>query len=301
MKPRSKTIHIRACRSLDELGVCVKLHGEVWGLDDRDVIPHRLYVVATRVGGQVIGAFDTSREGADPEGDASSLIGFALALPGFAQDSGSPWQPSVVKAPLLASPVHAIHPYLHSHLLAVDPKYRNQGIGRRLKLFQREEALSRGIVRMEWTFDPLEIKNSYLNIHRLGVIVRRYAADLYGVSSSRLQGTLPTDRLYAEWWMESQRVKSAVEGKPVLSPAVEMSIVVPRAVADWKAGHGERERALEVQRKNHGLFKQGFARGLAVVGFRVDTEGNGIFQLGRIEASPEGLQATKLSGTAAAL
>ncbi len=117
-------------------------------------------------------------------------------------------------------------PYLHSHMLAVEPDYRNQGIGRRLKLFQREEALGRGITRMEWTFDPLEIKNSFLNVGKLGAIVRRYAVNFYGVSSSRLHGQVPTDRLYAEWWLDSDWVCSALDGKPAAVGAVEQEIIV---------------------------------------------------------------------------
>ena len=100
-------------------------------------------------------------------------------------------------------------------MLAVNPDYRNQGIGRRLKLFQRDEALARGNGRMEWTFDPLEIKNAFLNIAKLGAVVRRYAPNFYGVTSSRLHGQVPTDRLYAEWWLESDWVSSALGGKPI--------------------------------------------------------------------------------------
>ncbi len=80
------------------------------------------------------------------------------------------------------------------------------GLGAQLKLEQRREALSRGIRLMEWTFDPLEIKNAHLNIHKLGAIVRCYHVNFYGVSSSRLQGGLPTDRLVAEWYLDLDRV-----------------------------------------------------------------------------------------------
>lgn len=177
----SRPIVIRPCEGLEELDACVQLHTDVWGYPDRDVVPRRVFIVVQKIGGQVIGAFD---------GD--SLVGFAMALPGISEG----------------------RPYLHSHMLGVDPDYRNQGIGRRLKLFQREEALGRGITRMEWTFDPLEIKNSFLNIARLGTIVRRYAPDFYGVTSSRLHGHVPTDRVYAEWWLDSDWVCSALKGSP---------------------------------------------------------------------------------------
>jgi predicted GNAT superfamily acetyltransferase len=166
-------------------------------------------------------------------------------------------------------------------MLAVKPDYRNQGIGRRLKLFQREDALSRGIRRMEWTFDPLEIKNSFLNLAKLGAIVRRYAANFYGVSSSRLHGQVPTDRLYAEWWLDSDWVCSALGGKPVPVLAVEQEIPVPHQIAYWRESPVDQERILDIQSKNREHFTQAFSRGLAVVGFRIDAGGNGIFQLGR--------------------
>jgi predicted GNAT superfamily acetyltransferase len=166
-------------------------------------------------------------------------------------------------------------------MLAVNPNYRNQGIGRRLKLFQREEALARGIKRMEWTFDPLEIKNSYLNIAKLGTIVRRYEPNFYGVSSSRLHGEVPTDRLCAEWWLDSDWVNSALGGKPVALPAVEQEIAVPHQVAHWRHSAADQDRVLEIQTINREGFEQAFARKLTVFGFKIDAEGNGIFQLGQ--------------------
>ena len=113
-------ILIRPCQGFEELAACVQLQVDVWGYGDRDVVPRRVFIVGQKIGGQVIGAFDTGLPGTSPQGDADSLVGFAMALPGI---SGG-------------------RPYLHSHMLAVNPDYRNQGIGRRLKLFQREEALA---------------------------------------------------------------------------------------------------------------------------------------------------------------
>ena len=80
------------------------------------------------------------------------------------------------------------HPYLHSHMVAVKEGYRNIGLGRKLKLFQRDDAIARGYELMEWTFDPLEIKNSYFNLERLGAIARRYNVNQYGITNSPLQG-----------------------------------------------------------------------------------------------------------------
>jgi predicted GNAT superfamily acetyltransferase len=141
---------------------------------------------------------------------------------------------------------------------------------------------------MEWTFDPLEIKNSFLNIHRLGAIVRRYTPNFYGVSSSRLQGGLPTDRLHAEWWMQSDRVQailsgaSSAPGAPQATPeTIIETVMVPHEIARWKASESEQPRARKVQAENRQRLQEAFARGLAVIGFRTDAEGNGIFELGK--------------------
>jgi len=97
-------------------------------------------------------------------------------------------------------------------MTAVLEDYRDRGIGRRLKLFQRDDALARGIALVEWTFDPLEVKNAYFNLVRLGAIARRYLPNVYGVTSSPLHGGIPTDRLVAEWWLASPRVKAILAG-----------------------------------------------------------------------------------------
>ena len=91
-------------------------------------------------------------------------------------------------------------------MLGVMKEYRDAGVGRMLKLEQRKDALARGIELMEWTFDPLEIKNAYFNMERLGAIVRRFVLNQYGTTSSKLHAGLPTDRCIAEWWLASPRV-----------------------------------------------------------------------------------------------
>jgi predicted GNAT superfamily acetyltransferase len=242
----ANAIEIRGCSATAELEACVALQKTVWNFSDLDLVPLRMFVVALKIGGQVIGAFDGQR-----------LIGFALSIPG--SRSG--------------------HPYLHSHMLAVLEQYRNLGLGRRLKLAQREEALSRNFELMEWTFDPLEIKNAHLNIARLGAISRRYNINQYGMSSSPLQGGLPTDRLVAEWWLRSRRVESVLNGNQTKIASQE-SIEVPAEIYAWKASPTERERARQVQSRNREEFLQAFASGLAVLGYERDRQGNGKFLLG---------------------
>jgi predicted GNAT superfamily acetyltransferase len=254
----SGAIKIRSCSGFDELEACVQLQIETWGYDETDVIPRKTFLVAQTIGGQVFGAFDTEIGG----DSAESIVGFVFSLPGVKSALGLP------------------QAYLHSHMLAVKEAYRNRGLGKQLKVEQRREALSRGIRHMEWTFDPLEIKNAFLNISRLGAIVRSYRENFYGVSSSRLQAGLPTDRLVAEWRLDSRRVHSILAGHPKTEQVIEERIQVPAQIYEWKATEDGKDRALAVQLENRTKFQQAFSRGLAVLGFTRDAEGNGVFELG---------------------
>ena len=256
-------ISIRHCSGFDDFEACVQLQVETWGYDESELIPRKTFLLAQKIGGQVVGAFDTHPANSQSPEQPESLVGFAMSLPGVKTESGQ------------------ARPYLHSHMLAVREGYRNRGLGVKLKREQRLEAISRGIFHMEWTFDPLEIKNAFLNIHRLGAVVRSYRPDFYGVSSSRLQGGLPTDRLVAEWWLDTPRVIAAIQGSPVTPQEDQEQIVVPAAIYQWKADDRHRDRAREVQAENRRRFQQAFAEGLAVVAFTRDAEGNGTFHLGR--------------------
>jgi predicted GNAT superfamily acetyltransferase len=241
---------VRKCQGLEEMRACVALQKEVWKLTDIELVPVRMFVVGEKVGGQVIGAFDRG-----------TLVGFAFALPG----------------------IRGGHSFLYSQMLAVRERYRNSGLGRRLKLFQREEALARGFALMEWTFDPLEIKNGYLNLVKLGAIARRYNVNQYGVTSSFLQGGLPTDRLVAEWWLKSKRVEALLATGVKPSFEVLEAIFVPAQIYDWKSKPETRARAQVLQDRNRQAFLKAFAAGLAALGYERDPEGNGRFLLGRWE------------------
>jgi len=245
-------VTIRKCEALAEMQACFALQKEVWKFADADLVPVRMFVVASKIGGHVIGAFD------DKE-----LIGFALAIPGMRNG----------------------HCYLHSHMLAVRQQYRNGGLGRRMKLYQREDALARGFELMEWTFDPLEIKNAYLNIEKLGAIARRYNVDQYGITSSPLQGGLPTDRLVAEWWMKSKRVEAVLADAPRAKFECRTRIDVPAEIYEWKAAAATRAQALAVQGSNRERFNRAFAEGLSVLGYERDERGNGRFLLGEWDES----------------
>jgi predicted GNAT superfamily acetyltransferase len=237
---------IRRCESLEEMQAAYALQKEVWKFNDGELVPVRIFVLANKIGGHVMGAFD---------GD--EMVSFALALP--ASRNG--------------------HTYLHSQMLAVRLQYRNAGLGRRMKLYQREDALARGFALMEWTFDPLEIKNAYLNIEKLGAIARRYNVNQYGITSSPLQGSLPSDRLVAEWWMKSRRVEKVLADGRRPPCRAEVHIDVPAEIYEWKSSEASRAQALAVQQRNREQFLQAFERGLAVLGYERDKRDDGRFLL----------------------
>jgi predicted GNAT superfamily acetyltransferase len=243
-----ENIVIRHCKELNELRTCVALQKEIWNFTDAELVPLRMFVVAGKVGGQVMGAFD-----------GSEMVGFALSVPG----------------------TRSGHVYLHSHMLAVRKEHRNGGLGRRLKLLQREDALARGIDLIEWTFDPLEIKNAYLNIEKLGAIARRYNINQYGITSSPLQGGLPSDRLIAEWWLKSRRVESLLATGKNASFNQQLEIAVPAQIYEWKATPETRSQAQQVQERNREQFLRAFDGELAVLGYERDSAGNGKFLLGK--------------------
>lgn len=225
-------IEIRQLFHLDEFRDVLRLQKTIWDFADIELLPLRFLVVVSKVGGHVFGAYD----GAD-------MIGFCFAIPGVKTGG---------------------RPYLHSHMLGVLPNYHNAGIGRRLKLRQRDEALGRGITLMEWTFDPLEVKNAFFNVERLGAIVRRYHENQYGITASPLHGGLPTDRCVAEWYLDSSRVRRLLEGEQLKHHPVER-IAYPADIARIRAE--ENPRAREIQRANGEKFRAAFARGLAATGF----------------------------------
>jgi predicted GNAT superfamily acetyltransferase len=229
----SEGIIVRKCAGIEEFQRCVTLQKEIWGEEDLEVEPATLFVVAAETGGQVLGAFDGGR-----------LVGYTLALVGFANGTV----------------------FLHSHMTGVHGDYRNRGVGRALKLYQREEALGRGIRLIVWTFDPLETRNAHFNLNRLGAIARKYLPNLYGLTSSPLHLRLPTDRLWAEWQLDSARVVAAVSGLEKEPEAAPAMIEVPAELDRWK--QSDTAEVAKVQARIREEFTAWFARGYAAVGVR---------------------------------
>ncbi len=227
-------IEVRPLSDVGEFREVVRLQREIWGFSEVDALPVRLFVVCRKIGGQVFGAFDGGR-----------MIGFCVSLPALHHGASGGI-------------------YLHSNMLGVTDGYRNAGVGRILKLAQRDDALGRGIPEIEWTFDPLEIKNAYFNMERLGAVVRRYVLNFYGVTSSALHGGLPTDRCICEWHLDSPRVRAILEGQPAPRPAGLARVEVPEGLDALRKE--DPRAAREIQARVSAQFQEHLRNGLAVTG-----------------------------------
>ena len=243
-------IQVRHLTEIGEFRDAVRLQQEIWGFAEVDVLPVRLFVVCKKIGGQAIGAFD-----------GSEMIGFCVALPAIRHSTGGT--------------------YLHSNMLGVSADYRNAGVGRMLKLSQREDAVARGIGLMEWTFDPLEIKNAYFNMERLGAVVSRYVLNFYGVTTSALHGGLPTDRCICEWHLGSDRVAATLDGKPRPRGEVLARVEVPSDIDDIRKA--DPRRAREIQAEVSRQFQINMNAGLAATGVE-RTSAAGVYLFTRWES-----------------
>lgn len=180
-------IDIRPLTSAEDAAQIERLQLQVWPGSETDVVPAHLMLAIARNGGLLLGAFD--------EG---TLVGFVLGF--LATDKESPNRPAMARLK---------H---HSHMLGVHPDYRDQGIGFRLKAAQRDFVHKQGVRLITWTYDPLQSRNAYLNIHRLGTICRTYHREAYGEMRDRLNVGYPSDRFEVEWWITSPRVKARLLG-----------------------------------------------------------------------------------------
>ena len=231
-------IEIRKCETVEEFRRCAEIEKEVWNESDLETEPYVTFVLAKQTGGQVLGAFEGER-----------MVGFAMAVAGLRDGKA----------------------YLHSHMTGVIPSHRNRGVGRLLKLKQREEALGIGIRRIEWTFDPLETQNAHFNFNRLGAIARKYIESFYGVTTSPLHRGLPTDRLLVEWELDARRVVAAIQDLGRDAAEAPARIRLPAELEEWKKTGDA--RLGEAQGHMRGEFKKWFAKGYAAVGLRFEAGG----------------------------
>ncbi len=174
--------HIRELTTLADFALAEAFQRDEWGMPVQSVVPDHVLLTAQKNGGIVLGAFATNQTDA---GDALPMIAYLFSFIGR----------------------EANGQFKHcSHQLAVAPTYRGQGIGTRMKLYQRDLALAQGINLITWTFDPLERRNALLNIHLLGGISTTYLPNLYGPMRNGLPMALPSDRLLVRWELDQARV-----------------------------------------------------------------------------------------------
>ncbi len=255
--PRSKDpldvspVEVRLVRTHEEFAACEGMSRDIWGAAERNVVPRELLLTMQHNGGLVHGAFLTS----------DRLVGFCFAFLGMRDGQLR----------------------LCSHQLGVLPEFRGTGIGIALKQAQRYDALRLGYELVTWTFDPLEARNAYINLHRLGCIARLYDRDHYGVMEDELNKGLPSDRLEAEWWLRRAKPLTAgdpqvmlhvgADGEPVreeveLGPRPTALIGVP---SDFQAVKRESlALALRWRMESRAAFEQALAAGLIAVDFRRD-------------------------------
>jgi predicted GNAT superfamily acetyltransferase len=233
--PAKQAITVRSIHDAQEMSVGVELQQRIWGYVPLDTVPDQIFIVANKTGGQVMVAYD-----------ADKPVGFALAF----------------------AAVRDGFTYLHSHMVGVIDEYQNRGVGRLLKLAQRDDAIERGIALIEWTFDPLQLKNAYFNIERLGAIVRHYIPNLYGRTSSPLHAGLPTDRLVAEWWVRSPRVQDVLNGNARRIVKHPEKVSIPANIRD--ICRDDPQAAETFQSAFREQFSTHIAAGRAAVGFELD-------------------------------
>ncbi|HKU75513.1 MAG TPA: GNAT family N-acetyltransferase [Pyrinomonadaceae bacterium] len=229
---------IRECTTIEEFDGCVALQREAFGLPDLELSPRRHLIVSRQAGGWTLGAFVADR-----------MVGFVHHL----------------------AAVRGDEVFGYSHMMAVAKDYQNKGVGVRLKWAQRERAMKEGRKVIKWTWDPMMARNAHFNLNRLGAVVHTYAANYYGTdyhtdASLTEKVGLPSDRLVATWYLDSERVSSLgyggtwpVELKPV------MSVAIP---AEWIAlVKQDPKRARDEQVRVRDEFKRAFEQRLICAGF----------------------------------
>lgn len=236
-------IEIRECMTLDELAECVQLQRDVFALPEVELSPVRHFVVTKNAGGFVLGAYDGSR-----------LAGFVLSVPAFLRGRQA----------------------FYSHMTGVRAEYQSYGIGARLKWAQRTRALRVGVKYIKWTFEPVKARNAYFNLEKLGAVVNDYQVNFYGTDYATAAQTekkigLASDRLFAEWHLESEKVEALASGGKFAEsrePSVEIGIM-----NDWLGlVESDPAAALVEQMRIRGEFQQAFADSLVGRGFRRDDE-----------------------------
>ena len=229
---------IRECTTIEEFDGCLSLQREAFGLPDLELSPRRHLIVSRQAGGWTLGAFVAER-----------MVGFVHHL----------------------AAVRGNEIFGYSHMMAVAKDYQNKGVGARLKWAQRERALNEGRKLIKWTWDPMQARNAHFNLNRLGAIVEAYAGNFYGIdysadASLRDRIGLPSDRLFATWHLDSERVKALASGDA--TPFAGKAAGSISIQSQWHAlVKSDPQRALDEQARVRAEFKTAFENGLICAGF----------------------------------
>lgn len=234
----AEKIEIRECESIEELSECVQLQREVFALPEIELSPVRHLIVTKHAGGFTLGAFS-----------GGDLIGFVLSVPALLRGEKA----------------------FYSHMTAVRKDFQSAGIGAKLKWEQRARALAENVRFIKWTFQPVQARNAFFNLEKLGAIVRHYEPNFYGTDYSTAESEnekigLDSDRLFAEWNLESEKTNVLSKGEKFIetSEAVR-KIEIPN---DWNALVSTNPRkAIEEQTRIKREFQNAFNENLIAAGF----------------------------------
>jgi predicted GNAT superfamily acetyltransferase len=231
-------IILRECVTVEELGECVNLQREVFALPEIEISPVRHFIVTKNAGGFTLGAYS-----------GGELIGFVLSVPAFLRGEKA----------------------FYSHMTAVKKDFQSFGIGTKLKWAQRDKALEKNVKYIKWTFQPVQARNAFFNLEKLGAIIRHYAPNFYGTDywTSGAQGGnlgLDSDRLFAEWHLESEKVTALARGEKYAEAGkIQTKIEVPN---DWNSLiKSDVSKAIAEQNRIKTEFQAAFAKNLIAKGF----------------------------------
>ena len=237
-------IIIRECTTVEELRDCVALQREVFGLSNIELSPVRHFIVTKNAGGFTLGAFTAENR----------LVGFVLSVAMFFGDERS----------------------FYSHMTAVSAEFQSFGIGAQLKWAQREKALSKDVKFIKWTFQPVQARNAFFNLEKLGAIVREYKPNFYGTdySTANEKGEkigLDSDRLFAEWNLESEKVEKLAKGEKFIETGdIKQTIEIP---INWnELVKTNPQQAIAEQNRIKKDFQAAFAKGLICRSFERDQQ-----------------------------
>lgn len=238
------TIEIREVEQIEDFRRCIELQREAFNLPDLEVSPLRHFIVSKNAGGFTLGAFVKGK-----------LIGFVHHLV------------ALKNTEIIG----------YSHMTAIASDFQHTGIGARLKWAQREKALQLGQRFIKWTFDPMQSRNAYFNLSKLGAVIRTYAENFYGTDYLTMPGrfsqqtNLDSDRLFAEWELDSLRVASFAKGET--AAMIDEPIAEIRIPANWKAVVEDNpEKARTEQLRVRAEFQNAFAENLVCAGFERGAE-----------------------------